>query len=187
MINVTDMRKGVTVEMDGNLYQVLDYAHIKNARGSAQVKVKLRDVRGGHIIDKSFQATHKLPRARIERQTVQYLYQDGDLFYFMNKETYDQTPVNVNQVGEAAQYLAENADCSLLTYGDEAIGVEVPAAVVLTVKDTEPGLKGDTASGATKPAKMESGLVVNVPLFINPGDKLKIDTRSGEYAERASD
>ncbi len=185
MINVTDMRKGVTVEMDGNLYQVLDYAHIKNARGSAQVKVKLRDVRGGHIIDKSFQATAKLPRARLERQQVQFLYQDGDLFYFMNNETYDQTPVNVNQVAEAAQYLAENATCDLLTYGDEAIGIEVSASVVLVVADTEPGVKGDTASGATKPAKMESGLIVNVPLFINPGDKLKIDTRSGEYTERA--
>ena len=185
MINVTDMRRGVTVEMDGNLYQVLEYAHIKNARGSAQVKVKLKDVRGGHIIDKSFQATAKLPRVRIERLAVQFLYQDGDLFHFMNNETYDQTPVGREQVGDAAQYLAENANCDLMMYGDEAIGIEVPAAVVLTVAETDPGVKGDTASGATKPAKMETGLVVSVPLFINTGDKLKIDTRSGEYAERA--
>lgn len=185
MINVTEARKGATVELDGELYQVLDFEHIKMGRGSAQVRLKLRNVRGGHIIDKSFQATAKLGRARIERQSVQYLYNDGDLYYFMNNETYDQIPLNRNQVGEAANYLAENANCDLLTYGDEPIGIELPAAVVLTVVETEPGIKGDTATGATKPAKLETGLTVQVPLFINPGDKLKIDTRSGEYLERA--
>lgn len=185
MINVTEARKGATVEMDGELYHVLDFEHIKMGRGSAQVRLKLRNVRGGHTIDKSFQATAKLGRARIEKQSVQYLYQDGDLYYFMNNETYDQKPLNRNQVGDAANYLAENATCDLLTYGDEPIGIGLPAAVVLSVAETEPGIKGDTATGATKPAKLETGLTVHVPLFINPGDKLKIDTRSGEYLERA--
>jgi elongation factor P len=185
MISVTDARKGITVEMDGTLYQVLDYEHIKMGRGSAQVRLRLRDVRAGHTVDKSFQATAKLARARVERSKAQYLYKDGDLYYFMNAETYDQIPLNANQVGEAINYLSENMDCELLAFGDEPIGVELPAAVVLTVAETEPGIKGDTASGATKPAKLESGLIVNVPLFVNSGDRLKIDTRSGAYLERA--
>jgi elongation factor P len=185
MITVGELRRGITIELDGTLYQVLEYDHIKMGRGSAQVRMRLRDVRGGHTIDRSFQATAKFARARIERQPVQYLYQDGDLFYFMNTETYDQTPLNPNQVGDAAQYLAENASCELLTYGDEPIGIELPAAVVLTVAETEPGVKGDTAQGGTKLATLETGLGVQVPLFINTGDKLKVDTRSGEYLERA--
>ena len=185
MINVTEARKGITVEMDGTLYQVLDYEHIKMGRGSAQVRLKLRDVRGGHTVDKSFQATAKLARARVERSKVQYLYEDGGLYYFMNSETYDQVPLSANQVGDAINYLSENADCDLLVYGDEPIGVELPAAVILTIAETEPGIRGDTAQGGTKSAKMETGLIVQVPLFINTGDKLKIDTRSGAYLERA--
>lgn len=185
MISVTEARKGVTVELDGALYEVLGFEHIKMGRGSAQVRLKLRDVRDGHTIDRTFQAAAKLARARVERQQVQFLYQDGGLYYFMNTETYDQTPLNPNQVGDAALYLAENASCELLAYGDEPIGIELPAAVVLTVTETEPGIKGDTAQGATKTAKLETGLTVQVPLFINTGDKLKIDTRSGAYLERA--
>lgn len=184
MINVTEARKGITIELDGNLYQVLDYEHIKMARGSATVKLKLRDLRGGHIVDRSFQANAKFPRARVEKQPAQFLYRDGDLLYFMNTETYDQRPLNADLVGEAAQYLAENASCDLLAFGEEPIGVEIPPAVYLIVADTEPGVKGDTASGTTKPAKMETGLIVQVPLFINEGDRLKIDSRSGEYLER---
>jgi elongation factor P len=185
MINVTDARRGATVELDGELYEVLEFEHIKMGRGSAQVRLKLKDVRGGHTIDRTFQATAKLSRVRVERQPCQYLYQDGDLYYFMNTESYDQIPLNRNQVGDAINYLTENSTCELLTYGDEPIGVELPAAVVLAVAESDPGIKGDTAQGATKPAKLESGLVVQVPLFINPGDKLKIDTRSGQYLERA--
>ncbi len=185
MINVTELRKGTTIELDGKLYQVLEYEHIKMGRGSAQAKLRLRDMRGGHIIDRSFQATAKFQRARVERQAVQYLYQDGDLYYFMNKETYEQTPINRNQVGDATNYLAENGDCELLTYGEEPIGLDLPAAVILTVAETDPGIKGDTAQGATKAAKMETGLTVTVPLFINTGDKLKISTSTGEYLERA--
>ncbi len=186
MINVTDARKGITVEMDGNLYQVLEYEHIKMARGSATVRLKLKDVRGGHIIEKTFQNNAKLARARIERMKVEFSYRDGDLWYFMNKETFEQTPLNENQVGEVAKFITENSACDLLMYGTEPIGLEVPAAVVLTVSETEPGHKGDTATGGTKKAKLESGLLVNVPLFINVGDKLKINTTSGEYLERAN-
>jgi elongation factor P len=185
VINVTDARKGITVEMDGELYSVLEFEHIKMGRGSAQVRLKLRDVRGGHTIDKTFQAGAKLGRARIERQPVQFLYREGDIFHFMNRETYDQTALNLNQVADAANYLSENAEADLLTYGDEPIGIELPAALVLSVAQTEPGLKGDTTSGATKPATLETGLVVQVPLFVSTGDKLKIDTRSGAYLERA--
>ncbi len=185
MINVTDARKGVTIELDDELYEVLDYQHIKVARGSAQVKLRLRDVRGGHTIDRTFQATAKFSRARIERQQAQYLYEDNGLHYFMNTKTYDQTPLNRNQVGDAALYLAENDNCELLTYGEEAIGIELPAAVVLTVAETEPGVRGDTAQGGTKAATMQTGLTVQVPLFIEIGAKLKIDTRSGQYLERA--
>ncbi len=185
MINVTEARKGVTIELDNELYEVLDYQHIKVARGSAQVKLRLRDVRGGHTIDRTFQATAKFSRARIERQQAQYLYEDNGLYYFMNTATYDQTPLNRNQVGDATLYLAENDTCELLTYGEEPIGIELPAAVVLTVAETEPGLRGDTAQGGTKAATMQTGLTVQVPLFIEIGDKLKIDTRSGQYLERA--
>ncbi len=185
MINVTEARKGSTIELDDAIYEVLDYQHIKVARGSAQVKLKLRDMRGGHIIERSFQASARFGRARVERLAVQYLYQDGDLYYFMNTETYDQTPLNANQIGDALNYLTENGTCSLLAYGDEPIGVELPASVVLTVAETDAWLKGDTATGGTKPAKLETGITVQVPLFISVGDKLKVDTRSGDYLERA--
>lgn len=185
MITVTEARKGVTVELDGELYQVLDFEHIKMGRGSAQVRLKLRDVRGGHTIDRTFQAAARLGRARIEKQRVQYSYQDGAMTYFMNTETFDQIPLSANQVGDAASYLTENGECDLLTYGDEPIGIELPASVVLAVAETEPGIKGDTATGGTKPAKLETGLTVNVPLFVVIGDKLKVDTRTGQYLERA--
>ena len=185
MLNVTEMRKGVAIEMDGVLYQVLDYEHIKMGRGSAQVRLRLRDLRGGHTVDKTFQATAKFPRARVERQQAQYLYQDGDLYYFMNTDTYDQIPLNRNQVGDAINYLTENGSCQLLTFGEEALGIELPAAVELTVAEADPWVKGDTAQGGTKPAKLETGLMVNVPLFVSPGERVKVDTRSGEYLERA--
>ena len=185
MINVTEARKGSTIELDDAIYEVLDYQHIKVARGSAQVKLKLRDMRGGHIIERSFQASARFGRARVERQPVQYLYKDGDLYYFMNTDTYDQTPLNANQIGDAINYLTENATCNLLAYGEEPIGIELPASVVLTVAETDAWLKGDTATGGTKPAKLETGITVQVPLFISVGDKLKVDTRSGDYLERA--
>ena len=185
MIETGDLKRGSTIEIDGTLYQVIELDHIKMGRGSAQVRMKLRDVRAGHIIDKSVQAGTRFTRARVERQPAQYLYAEGDLHYFMNTETYDQFPVGKDLLGDSLNYLIENAECNLLMYGDEAVGIELPAAVELTVAETDPWVKGDTAQGGTKPAKMETGITVTVPLFINPGDKLKIDTRTGDYLERA--
>ena len=185
MIETGDLKRGSTIEIDGVLYSVIELDHIKMGRGSAQVRMKLRDVRGGHIIDKSVQAGTRFTRARVERQPAQYLYAEGDLHFFMNTETYDQFPVGKDLLGDALNYLVENANCNLLMYGDEAIGIELSAAVELKVTETDPWVRGDTAQGGTKPAKLETGITVNVPLFINTGDALKIDTRSGEYLERA--
>ena len=186
MIDTGDLRKGLTIELDGNLYNIVDWEHNKTGRGGAVVKLKMRDVRAGHIIERSWPAGSKFQRARVERQPATFQYVDGDIFYFMNRETYETIAVNRDRVAENALYLKDNEECSVLTYGEEAISVELPAAVVLTVAETEPGLRGDTAQGGTKPAKMETGLIVNVPLFVNTGDKLKVDTRSGAYLERAN-
>jgi elongation factor P len=185
MISTGDLRKGITLELDGTLYTVLDYQHIKMGRGSAQVRMRLKDMRGGHTIERTFQAGEKFSRARVERQPVQYLYNDGELFHFMNTETYDQIPLSREQVGDTASYLRENATCEILTHGEEPIGVELPAAVQLQVSKTDPWVRGDTAQGGTKPAELETGITVQVPLFINTGDMVKVDTRSGEYLERA--
>ena len=186
MIETGDLRKGIALEMDGTLYQVLEVAHIKIGRGTAQVRMKLRDIRGGHIIERTVMAGARFPRARVERQTSQYLYSDGDLHYFMNTETYDQFPLTRERLGDALDYLRENATCDIMMYGDEAVGLELPAAVELTVAETDPGMKGDTAQGGTKRAKLETGITVHVPLFINVGDTVKVDTRSGENLERVS-
>ena len=185
MIETGDLKKGVALEIDGTLYQVLEVQHIKIGRGTAQVRMKLRDVRAGHIIERTVMAGARFTRARVERQPAQYLYSEGELHYFMNTETYDQFPLNKEALGDALDYLKENATCDLLTYGDEAIGVELSAAVELAVAQTDPWVKGDTAQGATKPAKLETGITVSVPLFIGVGDVLKVDTRTGEYLERA--
>lgn len=186
MIDTGDLRKGVTIELDGALYNIVDWEHVKMGRGGAVVRLKLRDMRAGHIIERTWPAGSKFQRARVERQPAQYLYAEGEIYTFMNTETYDQISINKDRLGDVALYLKENDDCQLLTYGDEAISVELPAAVVLQVAQTDPWVKGDTAQGGTKPATLETGLTVNVPLFVNPGDKVKVDTRSGEYLERAN-
>jgi len=186
MIETGDLKKGVTIEIDNVLYQVVDYQHIKMGRGTAQVRMKLRDVRGGHNIERTVQAGERFTRARVDRQSAQYLYAEGDIHHFMNTDTYDQFAINTERLGDALNYLRENSTCDILTYGEEAIGVELPAAVELKVEQTDPWVRGDTAQGGTKPARLETGLVVQVPLFVNTGDSLKIDTRSGEYLERAS-
>jgi elongation factor P len=186
MIDTGDLRKGLTIEVDGTLYSIVDWEHNKTGRGGAKVRLKLRDVRAGHIIEQTYDAGSKFTRARVERQPAQYLYADGDIYHFMNRETYDQMAMNKDRLGDAALYLKENDDCQVLTYGDEAISVELPAAVVLEVAQTDPWVRGDTAQGGTKPATLETGLVVNVPLFVNTGDRVKVDTRSGEYLERAN-
>jgi len=186
MIDSGDLRKGLTIELDGALYSIVDWEHNKTGRGGAKVRLKLRDVRAGHITEHTYDSGAKFMRARVERQPAQFLYADGEIYTFMNTETYDQIAINKDRLGEVALYLKENDDCQVLTYGDEAISVELPAAVVLAVAETDPWVKGDTAQGGTKPAKLETGLTVNVPLFVNTGDKVKVDTRSGEYLERSS-
>jgi len=184
MIDTGDLRKGLTIELEGNLYTIVDWEHNKTGRGGAVVRLKLRDVRAGHMFERTWPAGSKFQRARVERQPAQFLYKEGDIFTFMNRDTYEQIAVDRDRVGDAADYLKDNEECSVLTYGDEAISVELAAAVVLEVAETEPGIRGDTAQGGTKPAKMETGLNVNVPLFINTGDKIKVDTRTGAYLGR---
>jgi elongation factor P len=184
LISTAELRKGATIELDGKLFSILEYNHIKTGRGSAQVRIRLRDVRSGSTIEHTVQAGTKFTRAHVERREMQYLYSDDQFYYFMNNENYEQIPVTADKVGDANKYLKENDTCELVLFGEEVIGVELPASVELTVTMTDPGFKGDTATGGTKPATMETGLVVNVPLFVEVGAKLKINTDSGSYIER---
>lgn len=186
MIDTGDLRKGVTMDLDGRLVKVLDFAHNKQGRGSAQVRMTLRDLRTGSTTQHTVQAGAKFPSVRLERKHVQYLYADQDGNHFMDTESFDQIMLSNAAMGDARKYVKENEVVDLLTYNDEPIDIELPVAVNLAVAQTDPGLKGDTASGGTKPATMETGVVVNVPLFINEGDVLKVDTRTGEYIERVS-
>ncbi|TMB80920.1 MAG: elongation factor P [Chloroflexi bacterium] len=185
MISTGEIKRGITVEIDGQLYQIMEFQHIKMGRGSAQVRMKLRNVRKGDTIEKTVQAGERFQRARLDHRTVQFMYTDGTLYHFMDTKTYEQFALDDRVLGDATNYLVTNMEVTLDEYQGDPIGVEMPASVVMTVADTSVGLKGDTATGATKPATMESGLKVNVPLFVNRGDKIKVDTRSGEYLERA--
>jgi len=184
MIGTGDLKKGITIVINGTLYQIVDWQHIKMGRGSAQVKLKLRDIRGGHIIERGCQAGEKFERAPLDRHTVQYLYNDGDLYYFMDSETFEQTPLNKKQLGDAIDYLKENLTMDILTYNDEPISVELPNSIELKVVETDPGFRGDTAANVNKPGKLETGLVIQIPLFVNVGDIIKVDTRTGEYLTR---
>jgi elongation factor P len=186
VIDTGGLRKGITLDYEGRLVKVIDFAHNKQGRGSAQVRLTLRDIRSGSITQQSVQAGTRFQTARLERQHVQFLYGDGSQFHFMDTETFEQFALNEDAVSEAMKYLKENEVCDLLTYNGEPIDIELPISVTLQVTETDPGLKGDTASGGTKPATMETGVVVSVPLFINIGDRLRIDTRTGDYIERAS-
>jgi elongation factor P len=186
MIDTGDLRKGLTFDLDGRLVKVVDFAHNKQGRGSAQVRMTLRDLRTGSLTQHTVQAGTKFQQVRLDRQHVQFLYPDDNQWHFMDVDSFDQIVLNASTIGEAGKFIRENDVVDLLTYNGEPIDIELPPAVQLSVTDTDPGLKGDTASGATKPATLETGLVVNVPLFINIGDTLKIDTRSGEYIERVS-
>ncbi len=184
MISTGELKKGATIELDGKLFAIMDYNHIKTGRGSAQVRIKLRDVRSGSTIEQTFQAGTKFNRARVERRDMQYLYSDDQFFNFMNTETFEQVAVTADKIGDANLYLKENDMCQLVLYGEEVIGIELPLSVELTVVETDPGFKGDTATGGTKPAKMETGLMVNVPLFVEEGTRIKINTDTGTYIER---
>jgi len=184
MISTGELKKGVTIELDNELWQILDYHHIKMGRGSAQVKITLRNVKRGQTVERSFQAGTKWPRASMEKRPVQFLYRDGDDFHFMDTDTYDQFHLRIEQLGDGAQYLRDGMTVDRTTYQGETIGVELPVTVDLKVETTEPGFAGDTAQGARKPATTETGLVVTVPLFVNEGDTIRVDTRTGEYQTR---
>jgi elongation factor P len=186
MIDSGELKKGITIELDDKLYQVLDYQHIKMGRGSAQVRLKLRDIRSGHTIERSFQASEKFSRARLDSRTMQYLYNDGNAYYFMDQETFEQIPLDFSQLGDALNYLKEGMSLDVSSYKGEVVGVELPITVELEVAETGPGFKGDTATAGNKPAKLETGLTIQVPMFINTGDIIKVDTRTGTYLERVN-
>jgi elongation factor P len=184
MISTGELKNGVAIELDGELWQILDYHHIKMGRGSAQVRITLRNIKRGQTVERSFQAGTKWPRASMEKRPVQFLYRDGADYHFMDTDTYDQFALNGEQLGETAQYLKDGMTLDRTSYQGETIGVELPVTVDLGVVDTEPGFAGDTQSGARKPATTETGLVVQVPIFVEPGDTIRIDTRTGEYQTR---
>lgn len=184
MVTAGELRKGLTINLEGELLRVLDYQHIKQGRGSAFVRIQTRNLRSGSITERTFQATTRFQLAPLERSTIQYLYQDGDQYQFMNSETFDQIGLSADVLGDALNYIRENDTIDLLSYGDEPLSIELPTTVNLRVTHTEPGIKGDTATGAVKPATVETGLTVNVPLFVNEGDLIKIKTENGEYQTR---
>ena len=186
MIDTGEIRRGTTIEIDGKLYQIIDFHHIKVGRGSAQVRMKLRDLREGHTIERVVQAGTKFVLARLERRPMQYLYHDGDLYFLMDQETFEQTPLSKAHLEEALPYLKEGHGLELLLYKEAPVGVELPTAVELKVEDTGPAYKGDTAQSGRKPARLETGLNIQVPLHISPGDTIKVDTRTGEYLEKVS-
>ena len=184
MISAGDLRPGNTVERNGELLQVLDFAHVKMGRGTAIVRAKFKNVNTGAVPEETFRPEEKFGRARIERSAAQYLYKDGENFVVMDSTTYDQFPLSPDTLGDAAQWLRENDELFLLQYDGKVLGVELPITAELEVTYTEPGFKGDTATGGTKPATVETGVTVDVPLFVNTGDRIKVDTRTGRYIER---
>jgi elongation factor P len=184
MISTGELRKGVVIDLDGDLWQILDYHHIKMGRGSAQVRIKLRNVRKGSTVERSFQAGDRWPRVQLDRRPVQFLYRDGDDFHFMETESYEQFHLTADQLEDAALYLKDGMTLDRTSYQGETIGVELPVTVDLVVADTEPGFAGDTQTGARKPATTETGLVVQVPIFVGAGDTIRVDTRTGEYQTR---
>ena len=185
MISTNDFRTGLTIELDGQIYTVLDFLHVKPGKGSAFVRSKLKNLETGTIIEKTFRAGEKVPKAHLDKRKMQYLYTDGEFYYFMDQETFDQMSLTEEQLEDNINYIKENMVIDILFHDEKTIGVEIPTSVKLKVTETEPGIKGDTATGGTKDAKVETGLTVQVPLFIEEGDIIKVDTRSGEYMERA--
>ena len=184
MYSTTDFRRGLKIEVDGSPYIILEFQHVKPGKGGAFVRTKLKNLINGGVIDKNFRAGEKVGKPDLTEKTMQYLYSEGDQYYFMDTENYEQTFLTVEQLGESKNFLQENININVLFYQGNPMGVELPIFVELVVAETAPGVRGDTASGGSKPAKLETGAVVQVPLFVNNGDKLKIDTRTGEYIER---
>ena len=184
MIMAGDFRNGMTFEMDGQVYRIVEFQHVKPGKGAAFVRTKLKNVMNGSVLEKTFNPSEKYENAQVERREMQYLYEDGGLYYFMDVESYEQIPLNKEQLGDALMFVKENMNVKILSYKGNVFGVEPPTFVELEITETEPGFKGDTATGANKPAIVETGAKVNVPLFVNQGDVIRIDTRTGEYMER---
>ena len=184
MISAGDFRNGVTIEFEGNIYQIIEFQHVKPGKGAAFVRTKLKNIKSGGVVEKTFRPTEKCPTARIERRDMQYLYNDGDLYYFMDQEPYDMVPVSKDMLDDSFKFIKENTPVKLLSYKGNIFSVETPNFVELTVTKADPGVKGDTATNVTKPATVETGAEIKVPLFINEGEKIQIDTRTGEYLGR---
>ena len=185
MVSAGDFRNGVTFEMEGNIYQIIEFQHVKPGKGAAFVRAKIRNVIAGSVVEKTFNPNDKFPTAYIERKEMEYSYSDGGLYYFMDPESYELVPVNATDLGDNFKFVKENMVCKILSYKGNVFGVEPPTFVELQVTQTDPGFKGDTATNATKPATLETGAEIRVPLFIDEGDMIRIDTRTGEYMERA--
>ena len=184
MVTAGDFKNGVTFEMEGKVYSIIEFQHVKPGKGAAFVRTKLRNVITGAVVERTFSPTDKYPPAHIERREMEYLYSDGELYYFMDVETYEQLPLNHDQVEDAISFIVENENVKVRFFKGSPFSVEAPNFVELTVTHTEPGVRGDTATGTTKPATLETGYEVNVPLFVNEGDRIRVDTRTGEYMER---
>ncbi|GAA4297500.1 elongation factor P [Anaerocolumna aminovalerica] len=184
MISAGDFRNGLTIELENNVYQVIEFQHVKPGKGAAFVRTKLRNIKNGGVIEKTFRPTEKCPQAHIERSDMQYLYSDGDLYYFMDVTTFDQIALNEEAIGDTLKFVKENDMVKMLSHNKQVFAIEPPLFVELVITETEPGFKGDTATGASKPAVVETGATVYVPLFVEQGDKISIDTRTGEYLKR---
>jgi elongation factor P len=184
MITAGDFKNGITIEYDGNICQIVEFQHVKPGKGAAFVRTKLKNIVSGGVVETTFRPTEKFPTAHIDRKDMQYLYNDGDLFYFMDTETYDQIALSQEDIGDALKFVKENEMCKVCSHNGKVFAVEPPINVELQITETEPGFKGDTATGATKPAIVETGAKVMVPLFVNQDDAIKIDTRTGEYLSR---
>jgi elongation factor P len=185
MISAGDFRNGVTFDMDGNVFQIIEFQHVKPGKGAAFVRTKIRNVISGAVVERTFSPTDKYPTAFVERKDMEYLYNDGGLYYFMDKETYENLPISESVLGDSFKFVKENMDVKVLSYKGSVFGVEPPFFVELKITQTDPGFKGDTATNVTKPAVLETGAEIKVPLFIDEGDTIRIDTRTGEYMERA--
>lgn len=184
MISAGDFRNGITIEYENSIYQIIEFQHVKPGKGAAFVRTKLKNIISGGVVEKTFRPTEKCPQARIDRKDMQYLYEDGDLYYFMDTENYEQIGLNADSVGDALKFVKENEMVKVCSHNGNVFAIEPPLFVELVITDTEPGFKGDTATGATKPAVVETGATVYVPLFVDQGDVIKIDTRTGEYLSR---
>ncbi len=184
MVSAGDFRNGLTVEIDNGVYQIIEFQHVKPGKGAAFVRTKLRNIKNGGVIERTFRPTEKYPQAHIERSDMQYLYSDGDLYHFMNVDNYEQIAMNQEAIGDTLKFVKENEMVKMLSHNGQVFAIEPPLFVELVITDTEPGFKGDTAQGATKPAIVETGATVYVPLFVDQGDKISIDTRTGEYMKR---